>query len=120
LAECALLGEVDLRDWAEDGDLVRAEIRLLPIVNRFAADPDALEKILGNNLSQRLREFILGRAQNVDALRGLLADLRDADGSPPAKESEDAIPPRAEKAADEISQPAGATIDRIARVDWSG
>ena len=73
-----MLGNADLQDWADEGDVVRAEIRLLPVIARFASDPAPMEIILGNDLSGRLRAFIKGRNLNVAALRCLLADLKDA------------------------------------------
>jgi hypothetical protein len=73
-----MLGAADLTDWAGEDDLVRAEIRLLPIVRRFAADPGLMRIILGNDLSGRLRTFIKGRDLDVEALRRLLADLIEA------------------------------------------
>ena len=91
-----MLGGVDLTGWADEGDLVRAEIRLLPIVQRFTSESGVMQKILGHDLSLRLRAFNQGRNLNVDALRRLLADLVLADRSPPPE----------------------ATIDRISRVDW--
>jgi hypothetical protein len=76
-----MLGCVDLQDWADEGDLVRAEIRLLRVVARFAADPGPTQIILGNDLSGRLRAFVKGGNLNVEALCCLLADLREADRS---------------------------------------
>jgi hypothetical protein len=73
-----MLGNADLQDWADEGDVVRAEIRLLPVIARFASDPAPMEIILGNDLSGRLRAFIKGRNLNVVALRCLLADLKEA------------------------------------------
>ena len=76
-----MLGFADLQDWADEGDLVRAEIRLLPIVARFASDRAPTQMTLGNDLSGRLRAFIEGRELKVDALRCLLADLIAADAA---------------------------------------
>jgi len=45
-----MLGSADLRDWADEGDLVRAEIRLLPVVARFASDLGSAQITLGNDL----------------------------------------------------------------------
>jgi hypothetical protein len=78
-----MLGGVDLMDWAEESDLVRAEIRLLPVVDRFKSDPGLMRIILGNDLSDPLREFIKGRDLNLEALRCLLADLIQANSPPP-------------------------------------
>ena len=64
-----MLGSADLQDWADEGDLVRAEIRLLPIVARFASDRGPIQMTLGNDLSGRLRAFIKGQDLKVDALR---------------------------------------------------
>lgn len=77
-----MLGGVDLQAWAEEGDLERAEIRLLPIVTRFASEPSLTQKILGSELSQRLRAFNQGPNLNAEALRGLLDDLILAENSP--------------------------------------
>jgi hypothetical protein len=76
-----MLGYADLKDWADEGDLVRAEIRLLPVIARFASDPGSTQITLGNNLSGRLRAFMRGRDFNVEALRCLLADLIVAGGA---------------------------------------
>lgn len=76
-----MLSWADLEHWADEDDMVRAEVRLLPIVARFASDPGSTELVLGNDLSGRLRAFIKGRTFNVEALRCLLADLREADRS---------------------------------------
>ena len=76
-----MLGCVDLQDWADEGDLVRAEIRLLRVVARFASDPGPAQKILGNDLSGRLRAFVKGGNLNFEALCRLLDDLREADRS---------------------------------------
>jgi hypothetical protein len=73
-----MLGYADLQDWADEGDLVRAEIRLLPVVSRFLSDPGLAEMTLGDDLSGRLRGFIAGRELNIEVLNGLLADLRAA------------------------------------------
>ena len=70
-----MLGSADLQDWADEGDLVRAEIRLLPIVAPFASDRGPIQMTLGNDLSGRLRAFIKGQDLKVDALHRLLADL---------------------------------------------
>jgi hypothetical protein len=77
-----MLGPADLRDWAEEDDLVRAEIRLLPVVRRFASDPGLMRIILGNDISGRVRAFVKGRELSVEALHRLLADLILA-GRPP-------------------------------------
>jgi hypothetical protein len=76
-----MLGAADLTDWAGEDDLVRAEIRLQPVVRRFAADPGLMRIILGNDIAGRLRGFIKGRDLDVDALRRLLADLIEANSS---------------------------------------
>jgi hypothetical protein len=78
-----MLGPIDLEDWADEDDLVRAEIRLLPVVHRFASDPGLMRILLGNEISGRLRAFIKGRELSVEALHRLLADLILA-GSPPS------------------------------------
>ena len=78
-----MLGPADLRDWADEDDLVRAEIRLLPVVRRFASDPGLMRIILGNDISGRVRAFMKGRDLSVHALQRLLADLILA-GRPPS------------------------------------
>jgi hypothetical protein len=90
-----MLGGVDLRDWAEEGDLLRAEIRLLPVMRRIASDPSVTQKILSNDLALRLRAFNDGRDLDIESLRCLFADLVLVEGSPPLE----------------------ATIDRISRVE---
>jgi hypothetical protein len=77
-----MLGAVDLQHWADEDDLVRAEIRLLPVVHRFASDPGLMRIILGNDISGRLRAFNKGRDLNMEALRRLLSDLMLASGPP--------------------------------------
>ncbi len=76
-----MLGSADLQDWADEGDLVRAGIRLLPVVARFASDPEPMQITLGHNLSGRLRAFMKGRDLSVAALRCLLVDLIMAGGA---------------------------------------
>ena len=78
-----MLGGVDLIDWADEADLLRAEIRLLPVVERFASDPGLMRLILGNDLSGRLRTFKKGQDLSVEALRQLRADLIMASKPPP-------------------------------------
>jgi hypothetical protein len=70
-----MLGADDLNDWADEGDLERAEIRLLPLARRFASEPGVTQEILGNDLSLRLRAFNQGQNLNVEALRRLFYDL---------------------------------------------
>lgn len=82
----SVLGGVDLIDWADEADLLRAEIRLLPVVERFASDPGLMRLILGNDLSGRLRTFKKGQDLSVEALRQLRADLITA-GKPPPPEA---------------------------------
>jgi hypothetical protein len=74
-----MLGAVDLQDWADEGDLVRAEIRLLPAAARFASGSGPAHIVLEGDLSGRLRAFMSGRDLNVEALRRL-ADLTVAGG----------------------------------------
>jgi hypothetical protein len=92
----AMLGGVDLRGWDDESDLVRAEIRLLPVVHRFTSEPDVIQASLGKDLSRRLRAFNDGQDLDVSALRALHADLLAANRS----------------AAPE------ATIDKILPVEW--
>jgi chromosome partitioning protein len=86
--ERAMLGAVDLIDWADEGDLERAALRILPVVGQFMSDPGLMRIILGNNLSGRLRAFIKGRELSAETLRHLLADLILA-SVPPSAESAD-------------------------------
>jgi hypothetical protein len=83
-----MLGPVDLQHWADEDDVVRAEIRLLPVVHRFASDPGLMRIILGNDIAGRLRAFNKGRDLDMEALRRLLADLILAN-SPQIPESHD-------------------------------
>jgi hypothetical protein len=92
-----MLGEVDLRGWDDEGDLVRAEIRLLPVVHRFSSEPDLIQKALGKDLWRRLCAFNDGQDLDVQVLRELHADLLAANSSPASE----------------------ATIDRILPVEWT-
>jgi hypothetical protein len=91
-----MLGPIDLRDWAEDADVVRAEIRLLPVVQRIASDPSIIQKTLGNDLALRWQAFNEGRNLDVESLRRLFAELVLIDRSPTLE----------------------ATIDKISHVEW--
>jgi chromosome partitioning protein len=71
----AMLGAVDLIDWADEGDLERAAVRILPVVGQFMSNPGLMRIILGNDLSGRLRAFIEGRDLTVETLRNLRSDL---------------------------------------------
>jgi chromosome partitioning protein len=86
--ERAMLGAVDLIDWADEGDLARAAVRILPVVGQFMSNPGLMRIILGNDLSGRLRAFIEGRDLTVETLRNLLSDLILA-SVPPSAESAD-------------------------------
>src|ERR1700722_10019490 len=70
-----MLGAVDLVDWADEGDLERAAVRILPVVGQFVSNPGLVRIILGNDLSGRLRAFIEGRDLTVETLRKLRFDL---------------------------------------------
>ena len=70
-----MLGGVDLIGWTDEGDLERAEIRILPVVGRFMSNPGLMRTILGKDLSGRLRAFIGGRDLTVEILRKLRSDL---------------------------------------------
>ena len=75
----AMLGPNDILDWGEyDGDRLRAEIRLLPLVRRFRAEPRPVAAILGRELLARLRAFDRNADLAPEQLRVLLADLRRA------------------------------------------
>ena len=80
-----MLGAVDLIDWADEGDLERAAVRILPVVGQFMSNPGPMRIILGNDIAGRLRGFIKGRDFDVAALRRLLADLIEANSSTPPK-----------------------------------
>lgn len=71
-----MLGPVDINDWefGED-DLLRAEIRILPVVVRFNAEPQGMSRLLGKALCARLLDFHRGKAFEIAALRRLHADL---------------------------------------------
>ena len=81
-----MLGAVDLIDWADEGDLERAAVRILPVVGQFISNPGLMRIILGNDLSGRLRAFIEGRDFTVETLRNLHSDLILA-SVPPSAES---------------------------------
>jgi cellulose biosynthesis protein BcsQ len=83
-----MLGAVDLIDWVDKGDLERAAVRILPVVGQFMSNPGFVRKILGNDLSERLRAFIEGRNLTVETLRNLHSDLIRA-SVPPSAESAD-------------------------------
>jgi chromosome partitioning protein len=83
-----MLGAVDLVDWADEGDLERAAVRILPVVGQFTSNPGLMRIILGNDLSRRLRAFIEGRDLTVETLRNLHSDLILA-SVPPSAESAD-------------------------------
>ena len=70
-----MLGAVDLIDWANEGDLERAAVRLLPVVGQFISNPGLTRIILGDDLSERLRAFVEGRDLTVETLRNLRSDL---------------------------------------------
>lgn len=74
-----MLGPADIADWDEDeADRLRAEIRLLPIMRRMAAEPDAARETLGAALAGRLKSFRRDACRPAHELRGLLDDLRRA------------------------------------------
>jgi chromosome partitioning protein len=70
-----MLGAVDLIDWADEGDLERAAVRILPVVGQFVSNPGLTRIILGDDLSERLRAFLEGRDLAVEMLRNLRSDL---------------------------------------------
>jgi chromosome partitioning protein len=86
--ERAVLGGVDLVDWADEGDLERAAVRILPVVGQFISNPSLMRIILGNDLSGRLRAFIEGRDLTVETLRKLLSDLILASVRPSAESAD--------------------------------
>ncbi len=84
----AMLGAVDLIDWADEGDLERTAVRILPVVGKFISNPGLMRRILGSALSGRLRAFIEGQNLTVETLRNLHSDLIRA-SVPPSAESAD-------------------------------
>ena len=83
--ERGMLGAVDLIDWADEGDLERAAVRILPVVGQFISNPGLTRIILGDDLSERLRAFVEGRDLTVETLRKLRSDLILANVSPSAE-----------------------------------
>lgn len=74
-----MLGPADIADWDEDeADRLRAEIRLLPIMRRMAAEPDAARRTLGAALAERLESFRRDARLPAQELRNLLDDLHGA------------------------------------------
>ncbi len=72
-----MLGPADIADWDEDeADRLRAEIRLLPILRRMAADPRAARAALGRPLAARVESFRRNARRPAHELRRLLDDLR--------------------------------------------
>ena len=80
-----MLGAVDLIDWADEGDLERAAVRILPVVGQFISNPGLTRVILGDDLSELLRAFVEGRDLTVETLRKLRSDLILANVSPSAE-----------------------------------
>ena len=68
-------GPVDLRDWADDGYHLRSAIRMLPIVQRFGAQPKAVRSTMDGDLADRLARFNQGSPMASDSLNQLYADL---------------------------------------------
>ena len=72
-----MLGPVDLRDWdCDEADLLRAEIRSLPIVLRHGREPKAILGMLGTDISRRLGELQRGALVEIEELQRLLGELR--------------------------------------------
>lgn len=72
-----MLGPVDLRDWdCDEADLLRADIRSLPIVLRHAREPKVMAGMLGKDVCRRLGELQRGALVEIEELRRLLGELR--------------------------------------------
>ena len=76
-----MLGPIDLRDWADDGYHLRAAIRLLPLMERYRADPQAVRVTIGDDLARRIEGFIKCSALTSQDLNRLLADLTAVDST---------------------------------------
>jgi len=71
-----MLGPADIADWGDDDcDRLRAEIRLLPIMRRLAAEPGAAHAALGGALAARLDAFRRDARLPHDELRRLRDEL---------------------------------------------
>jgi hypothetical protein len=74
-----MLGPNDIDDWViDEGDRLRAEIRLLPVVLWFRRDPKPAAAHLGKDLAARLRGFARNSDMPLGYLGALLDDLRRA------------------------------------------
>lgn len=72
-----MLGPNDIDDWTtSEEDLLRAEIRLLRVVQSYRAAPAVAGRRLGRSLSDRLARFQRDASAPSGELRALLADLR--------------------------------------------
>ena len=72
-----MLGPNDIDDWqGDEADRLRAEIRLLPIVQWFRRDPKAAGKHIDRALATRLRKFSRDSGLPHAELAALLQDLR--------------------------------------------
>jgi hypothetical protein len=72
-----MLGPNDIDDWLiDEDDRLRAEIRLLPVVQWFRRDPRGAVKCLDRALAARLRKFSSKSGLPPAELPTLLHDLR--------------------------------------------
>ena len=72
-----MLGPVDIEDWsAGEEERLRAEIRLLPLVQRFNRQPQQVAREIGRDMARRLEDFAARFDQPVKELDALLTDLK--------------------------------------------
>ena len=77
-----MLGPVDIEDWLScDEDRLRAEIRLIPVVQRFSKQPTDVSREVGRDMARRLDDFNRRFDQSVCELDRLLADLIRAEAA---------------------------------------
>jgi hypothetical protein len=74
-----MLGPVDIEDWLScEEDRLRAEIRQIPVVQRFNRQPKEVSREVGRDMARRLDEFYHRFDHTPVELDKLLADLRRA------------------------------------------
>lgn len=75
-----MLGQNDIDDWTtSEEDRLRAEIRLLKVVQAYRASPGVAGRQLGRSLAGRLARFQRDAWAPSAELRALLEDLRGAE-----------------------------------------
>ena len=75
-----MLGQNDIDDWTtSEEDRLRAEIRLLKVVQAYRASPGVAGRRLGRSLAGRLARFQRYAWAPSAELRALLEDLRGAE-----------------------------------------